>query len=212
VINIVVPMAGKGLRINSSENLPKPLISVNGLTMIERVIESLGIPGHYIFIILKSSNNTINNELKKILLGINTIKTTIIEIDSITKRPACSALIAEKLINTNSPLIIANCDQIMNWDAVKFKNYIKSTVKDGVVVTFTSKTPKNSYIKLNKDGNAIELAEKKVISNHSLNGIHFWKKGCLFVSSAKEMISSGTKIKNEYYIAPSYNILIKKGF
>ena len=41
--------------------------------------------------------------------------------------------------------------------------------------------------------------------------MHFWKCGKDFVSSVKEMIAAGEKYNNEFYIAPTYNYLIKDG-
>jgi NDP-sugar pyrophosphorylase family protein len=211
-MNIVIPMAGIGSRMNSSGNLPKPLINVNGMTMIEMAVETLNITGHYIFVTLKNDNEEINLNLRRVLENIKTFKTTIIEIEKLTEGPACSVLLAEDLIDNDTPLIVANCDQIMNWDAAKFCNHLELTSKDGLVVTYCSNTPKNSYVRIDNNENAVEFAEKKVISKHSINGIHYWKKGEYFVTSAKKMIKNEERINNEYYIAPSYNYLIKEGF
>lgn len=79
---------------------------------------------------------------------------------------------------------------------------------EGNVVVYKSDTNKNSYIKLNENGCGIELAEKKVISDKSLNGIHYWKKSRFFISSCKQMIKKGIRVNNEYYISLSYNEMI----
>ena len=67
----------------------------------------------------------------------------------------------------------------------------------------------NEPIKVDEDGLGLELAEKKPISNLALIGLHYWKHGKDFVVSAEELISRGNKSGNEYYIAPTYNILIE---
>ena len=41
--------------------------------------------------------------------------------------------------------------------------------------------------------------------------MHFWKHGKDFVSSSEQMISLNDKYSNEFYVAPSYNYLIKEG-
>ena len=51
-INIVIPMLGLGQRFKDNTDVPKPLIEVDGKTLIEHSIESLNIKGKYIFIIL----------------------------------------------------------------------------------------------------------------------------------------------------------------
>ena len=57
-----------------------------------------------------------------------------------------------------------------------------------------------------------EIREKQVISNISLNGIHYWRKGSSFVDSAETMIAANDRAPNgEFYIGPSYNHMIKSG-
>lgn len=207
-MNILIPMAGLGSRFPNSK-LPKPLIDVNGIPMIQRAIESMGIDGNYIFII-RSDHNTqfnLNKKIKDLFPN-----STILNVDYLTEGPACTALIAENFINNNEPLIIANCDQIMHWDSKTFEIFCENYPHDGFVVTYFANTIKNSYVKLDNSGLILLSREKEIISNISTNGIHFWKKGRYFVESAKEMIFLNDRAPNgEFYIAPSYNHLINKG-
>ncbi len=54
-MNILIPMAGLGDRFKrEGYDKPKPLIDVNGKPMIQRVVESLGLKGRYIFVINKN--------------------------------------------------------------------------------------------------------------------------------------------------------------
>lgn len=210
-------MAGLGDRFKKEGyDKPKPLIDVMGEPMIRRALDSLPLYGRCIFVINKNIEQI--EELKSILNeyqdddGGNLV---IIEIDYLTEGPASTCLLAKEYIN-NGPLLIANCDQIMEWDNEDFLEYItiNSIVRkcyDGIVVTYPANTEKNSYVKLNDDGNAIEFAEKKVISEHSLNGIHYWKNGLDFVNSAERMIQKNIRVNNEFYIAPTYNEMILDG-
>jgi NDP-sugar pyrophosphorylase family protein len=209
-MNILIPMAGRGQRFREvGVDVPKPLIEFNGSTMIEYAINTLNIDGNYIFIVYKYSDENLNIKLKNIL---NTISEgcRIIEIDYITEGPAASALLAADYIDNDEELIITNCDQIMNWNSGKFLEFVKNSNYDGVVVTYDSNTEKNSYVRMNCD-RAIEFAEKKVISNYSLNGIHYWRKGKYFVNSTKEMINKNIRVNNEFYISLTYNQMIESG-
>jgi hypothetical protein len=95
----------------------------------------------------------------------------------------------------------------MEWSSDLFFHNVR--LYDGAVVTYYSDTDKNSYVKLDRKGHAIQLAEKEVISNISLNGIHYWKKGQYFVDSAESMIAADDRAPNgEFYIAPTYNYMI----
>jgi dTDP-glucose pyrophosphorylase len=205
-MNIVIPMAGEGTRFkNAGYEQIKPLIPVNGKPMIQRAVESLKITGHYIFIIKR------NNELKEFLKKTLPVS-TIIEIDETTRGAAETVLYAKQYIDNYHPLIIANCDQIMHWNGSQFGDLCWSTNLDGIIVTYYKTSDRNSYARVSENGFVSEIKEKEVISNISLNGIHFWKRGEDFVWSAEEMLRLEDKaINGEYYIGPTYNHLIKKG-
>tara|TARA_B100000424_G_C22895434_1_gene476294 strand:+ start:482 stop:1207 length:726 start_codon:yes stop_codon:yes gene_type:complete len=204
-LNILIPMAGLGSRFQTSGyTVPKPLIPIEGKPMIQHAVDTLGVEGDYIFVTQKS--HSLKSHLEAMYPGCK-----VIEIDYITKGSACTCLLAKKYINNDTPLIITNCDQIMWWDDKSFSTFIKNYPYDGLVVTYTSDTPKNSYIKLNRDGFGVELAEKQVISSISLNGIHYWRQGNDFVYSAETMIKNNENYNGEFYVAPTYNSLIKKG-
>jgi dTDP-glucose pyrophosphorylase len=210
-MNIVIPMAGLGDRFKrEGYTKPKPLIDINGKPMIQRVIETLGFQGlkpQYIFIV----NNKIDeiSELKKLLTEI-TENPIIIEIDYLTDGPACS-LLAKEYINNTEPLLITNCDQIMDWFSYEFICHLNNSNSDAIVVTYPIITNKNSYVQVNEQGHAIRFAEKEIISNESLNGIHIWRNGCDFVKSAESMISKNIRVNNEFYIAPTFNEMILEG-
>lgn len=204
-MNILIPMAGLGSRFKASGyTVPKPLIPIEGKPMIENAVDTLGIKGNFIFITQKKHN--LKSHLQSIYENCN-----VIEIDYITKGSACTCLLAKEYINNNLPLIITNCDQIMWWDNKSFATFVQNYPYDGFVVTYTSDTIKNSYIRLNRDGFGVELAEKQVISSISLNGIHYWRQGKDFVYSAETMIKNNENYNGEFYVAPTYNNLIKKG-
>jgi hypothetical protein len=99
----------------------------------------------------------------------------------------------------------------MEWDSDEFKKHINLTKCDGTVVTYTTKTPKNSYVELDKSKTAKKFYEKKVVGDISLNGIHFWKKGSYFVKTAETMIENNIRVNNEFYISLTYNEMIKMG-
>jgi len=208
-MNIVIPMAGEGARfkVNGYE-LPKPLILIDNKPMIQHCVESLGIDGQYIFIIRRYESENTNKLLRETLVNIKP-DSIIIEIDKLTNGSAETCLFAKDYIGNDDELIITNCDQLMEWDSNKFINFLNSSKHDGVVVTYESTHPKNSFVKLN-DHNLVEyIAEKNPISNKALIGLHYWKKGIYFVNSTIKMINNNIRHNNEFYVGPTYNELIK---
>ena len=206
-MNIVIPMAGLGSRFPSHlYPEPKPLIKVRGKPMIAIAIESLNLDGNYFIVIAK------NKYSERIKNTVTQVKPTcqFLEIDYVTEGPAKSALLFRENINNDEELIIANCDQIMEWNSKAFVHNVR--LYDGAVVTYHTDTTKNSYARINKEGFVVEVREKEVISNISLNGIHYWKKGAYFVESAERMIGMEDRAPTgEFFIGPSFNYMIESG-
>jgi len=204
-MNVLIPLAGKGSRFaNSGYDFPKPLIDILGKPMIVRAIESLDLEGNYHFVLRK--NDTLE-PTREALLSIKP-DARIIEIDYVTDGPACTANLFREFINNDEELIIANCDQIMEWNSENFLYNVRNY--DGAVVTYHSDTDKNSYAEITSKGLVKRIREKEVISNVSLNGIHYWKRGRHFVDSYDTMIDQNDRAPNgEFYIGPSYNYMIQ---
>ena len=203
-------MAGLGSRfkINGYEK-PKPLILVDNLPMIENAVKTLNIQGKYIFVIREYENKQNTEKLVKCLQRIKP-NCEIISTKTVTRGAAETCLLAKKHINNDEKLIITNCDQLMSWNSKKFIEYTEHDY-DGIVVTYTSKDPKNSFISLDKSGYGKELREKSPISDLALIGLHYWKHGTDFVNSAEKMINENLLDHGEYYVAPTYNYLIADG-
>lgn len=208
--NIVIPMAGLGSRFkNIGIDTPKPLIKVNGKTLIEHSVETLGIDGKFIFITRDYEDSHYNDSLTAVFNKMN-IDYVEVRVNDQQLGAAHSCLYASDFIDNYEPLVITNCDQSLSWDAKAFLNNIDESV-DGCIVTYSSEDPKNSYARV-INGAVVEVAEKKVISNDALVGIHYWKHGKDFISSAKELVkdfkSHGLP---ECYVSVTYNYMIKDG-
>jgi hypothetical protein len=204
-------MAGLGTRFKQEGfSDEKPLIEVNGKTLIEHSIESLNLQGKYIFITRKYENPQDNLILSK---KIKSLKPDAIEIliDKVTNGAVETCLFAKDLIDNEEELIITNCDQRLEWNPEYFLNFISQEENDGVIVTHQSNNPKHSYALVNSKNIILSLHEKNVISNNALIGLHYWKKGKDFINSAEILLSEFKKNKRpECYVSESYNYLINQ--
>ena len=210
-MNIVIPMAGLGTRFaNEGFILPKPLIEINGKTLIEHSISTLGVEGRYIFITRKYDNPEYNDLLTKRLKEIQP-DCIEIQLNKPTKGATETALAAKGYINNNFPLIITNCDQITDWESKKFNEFISNPNIDGVVVTYPSTNPKNSFAIVEND-KVVKLVEKQPISDIALIGVHYWKEGRMFIKTAEKLLEDfESKGRSECYISETYNYLIHTG-
>jgi HAD superfamily hydrolase (TIGR01509 family) len=202
-MNILIPMAGAGSRFEKAGyTFPKPLIDVNGKPMIQVVVDNLNIDANYIFIVQKSHREKYNLDT---LLNLISKDCTIIDVDGITEGAACTALLAKEFINNDNPLFFANSDQYVEWNSMDFMYKMQETNCDGGIVTFESTHPKWSFVKLNDNGFATEVAEKNPISNIATVGYYYWKKGSDFVKYAEQMIERNIRVNNEFYVCPVFN-------
>lgn len=203
-LNIVIPMAGAGQRFKDAGYIfPKPLIEINNFPMINWVINSLNIKANYIFIAQKEHIDKYN---LKSSLNFIVKNPTIIPLDQITEGAACTTLLAEKYINNDNPLLLANSDQFIEWNSSRtMYNFISKKV-DGAILTFQSNHPKWSYAKTeNHSDKVMEVAEKKVISKNATVGVYYWRKGSDYVKYAKKMIKKNIRVNNEFYVCPVFN-------
>ena len=211
-MNIVIPMAGLGTRFSSEGfDVPKPLIEVGGKTLIEHSIDSLNLEGRYIFITRKYKINDHNILLSEILKKIKPDSIEII-LDYETSGSVETCLMSSDCINNDTPLIITNCDQRLEWDSDLFLEFINNNDLDGALLTYESDNPKNSFCSINQNNLIDKVVEKQVISKSALVGLHYWTKGSDFINSAQKLFKTfKNEGKPECYISETFNFLIKEG-
>ena len=207
-INVLIPMAGEGSRFAEAGHvIPKPLIEINGKSMINVVYDSIDLDAHYIFVAKSEHIEKFN--LQKHISGFCK-DFTIIAQDNKLDGAALSALLAKDLIDNDSHLIIANSDQYVRWNSKKeLDSWIQSGI-DGCILTFVSNENKWSYAEI-KDYFVKYVHEKIIVGQEATCGIYYWKSGSDFVKYAEAMIEKGIKTNNEFYVAPVYNQAIENG-
>ena len=211
-LNIVVPMAGAGSRFaKAGYDLPKPLIPVLGKPMIKLVIENLtpcNTDVHFIFLVQRAhiEQYSVDEKLKQWAPGAD-----VVPVDGLTDGAACTVLLARKLIDSEDPLLIANCDQFIDCSMDEFIAAWFKHAYDGMIMTMKADDPKWSFVGFDAAGRAERVVEKEVISDEATVGIYGFLKGCDFIQSADEMIAADDRVKNEFYVAPAYNYMIRKG-
>jgi HAD superfamily hydrolase (TIGR01509 family) len=208
-MNILIPMAGAGSRFAKvGYSFPKPLIDVRNKPMIQVVTESMNIEATYIYIVQKEHRQKFNLDT---LLNLITPNCKIVEIEGITEGAACSTLLAKEHINNDSPLIITNSDQFIEWNSTEFMYQMNEKGFDGGIISFPATHPKWSFAKTDENNIVLEVAEKNPISNQATAGIYYWKQGSDYVKYAEQMIAKDIRVNNEFYVCPVYNEAIQDG-
>ncbi len=211
-LQIVIPMAGRGSRFaKAGFTTPKPLIPLGGRPMIQWVIDNIrpNRPHHFTFICLAEHLEAypeVPAELRRLCPGCE-----IVPVSQVTEGAACTVLLARKLIDNDNPLMIANSDQVVELNINDYLAAQDAPGVDGLIMTFWSDHPKWSYCRMRDDGTVKEVIEKQVVSNEATVGIYNFRRGHDFVRAADAMIAANLRVNNEFYVAPTYNILIGEG-
>lgn len=212
MMNIVVPMAGRGSRFANAGFIdPKPLIRVGGKPMIQWVIENVrpSRPHRFTFIILREHLE--NYPAVPATLRALCPDCRIVTVDAVTEGAACTVLLAKAHIDNDEPLMIANADQVVDLAIDDYLAEMERRQADGLIMTFEADHPKWSYCRLDPELNVTEVVEKKVVSNEATVGIYNFRRGRDFVRAAEQMIAQDLRSNGEFYVAPAYNLLIAEG-
>lgn len=211
MINVVVPLAGASQYFDEREyKFPKPLMEVNGKTMIENFINNIDrIKGLKQYIFLVNDEDCRKYHLDNVLSLLTNGQEIIVRISAPTQGAACTALMAIGYINNGNPLIIANPDQVIDADLSKAVEELLEV--DAGVITFESVHPKWSYVLLGDDDCVIETSEKKPISNNAIAGFYCYSQGKDFVDAAMNMIRKDTRVEGSFYVSLTFNELVLKG-
>ncbi|MFH0702394.1 MAG: sugar phosphate nucleotidyltransferase [bacterium] len=216
---IVIPMAGKGDRFfKAGYKIPKYMIQAKDKTLFEYSLSSLplDIAKKIIFVGLSEHNEKYNlTEFinKKIKILSKNINYEIVLINEITGGQAETVLKAKDFLNQDEDLMIYNIDTYFYSKNLKEKLLDKTKKKDGIIGAFKIDFPDNkwSYARINSAEKVIETTEKIPISNYALTGLYHFTRAKDFLNIAESHIASNKKELNEFYVAPMYNDLIKRG-
>lgn len=202
-------MAGRGSRFQEAGyTFPKPLIDVNGKTMIEVVINNLRATCEHRFIFICQREHYEKYDLYHILQNATNNKFEVVQLNGMTEGAACTVLTAAQYIDNDDDILIANSDQFIDINIDEFIADGRENKKDGLIMTFKASHPKWSYVRTDEIGKVVETAEKKLISDKATVGIYYFGKGSDFVRGAQQMIEKNIRTNNEFFVCPVYNELI----
>lgn len=200
-------MAGRGKRFSEQGySLPKPLIPINGIPMIYKVIDCLPQASKWIFVVRQEHIDefSIDKVIKK------KIPDAIITVDKDLLGGA-SIFCAEQYIPDNEDVFIAGCDMGFLYNKEEFEK-LKKSEYDCILWTFTkdkriSQNPKAwGYAVLEPDSIQIKNMSVKIpISDNPYNdhvvAATFWiKSKKLLYEAIRTMMKYEIKTNNEYYL------------
>lgn len=136
-------------------------------------------------------------------------KASFITAEKLTEGQACTCLLAKDRIDNDEPLLIAGCDNGMEFNNTQFDNLTQQC--DVIVFTYRhnqavlEKPDAYGWVMIDEDNKITGLSIKKAISDtpmedHAIVATFWFKHGKDFVRAAEKMISENDRINNEFYV------------
>ncbi|KZR73262.1 hypothetical protein [Prochlorococcus marinus] len=206
---ILISAAGEGTRFKAKGVLtPKPLIRVQGKSLLEYTLESFKLSKGDCVVIAFQVKHKVDQQLNSSLehkLNNRGVGLKWIKIDKLlpgqlsTSAYACNELTSNLKQLKNHQLWIHNCDTGFQW------SHNLSLIHEWASMpVFEAEGGHWSFGMPDAiDGKrAIQIAEKKRISNLASIGLYGFRSITSFCSEAELFLKNEPRINNEYYIAP----------
>ena len=213
MINILFPLAGDNKYFDRPEYpFPKPLVEIADRPMVELAIanyQNIGRDKRFIFVV--NGSDCTQFHLDNVLELLTDGNCHIVRLDKATAGAACSCLMAVDFIDNDTPLIIANYDQVLQQDFDEVLSCFEEKQADAGAICFESVHPRWSFIRTDDSDQVVESAEKNPISKRAIAGFYYFRQGSKFVKAAMRSIQKGVNLNGLHYLSSSFNELILDG-
>ena len=220
-MNILIPMSGTGERFRKAGyDLPKPMIEVEGRTIISHVVDMF--PGDHEFTFV-CNNDHLSDRSLGMAAELNSLheNVTIVGIDSHKKGPGYAVMQVFDQLDLSSPLVINYCDFTCYWDFADFVSFTEETGCDGAIPSYRGFHPhhltENRYAYVREENAwALDIREKMPFTENPMNeyassGTYYFKSGELAKHYISDNIKNNVNLNGEYYISLPYKPMIEAG-
>lgn len=210
-MTVIITMAGLGSRYRKAGyNCPKYMIKAKGRTLFDWSMDSLlgynDNVSKYVFVVRKDDNSETFIRDHMAAYGINNIE--VVEIDYMTDGQATTCMLAIPYCNLNESVLIYNIDTYVEPNEMKYEDISG----EGHIPCFHADGDHWSFVRLDADGNTVEVREKERISDNCTLGAYYFKSAGLYRKLYEEYYADDSRMeKSEKYIAPLYNYMIEQG-
>jgi NDP-sugar pyrophosphorylase family protein len=212
-------MSGTGQRfLKAGYTLPKPMIKVDGRTIISHVVDMFPGDNQFTFV---CNNDHLNDVSLGMADELNSLaeNVQIIGIDSHKKGPGFAVEQAFDKIDLSDPIVINYCDFTCYWDFADFVSFTEETDCDGAIPCYTGFHPHHltenryAYVK-EQNGWAQDIREKTPFTNDPMNeyassGTYYFKSGNIARQYIIDNIQNNLNVNGEFYISMPYKPMIE---
>ncbi|MEK3717810.1 NTP transferase domain-containing protein [Paenibacillus sp. FSL R7-0333] len=218
-MKIIIPMSGIGKRfIDAGYKNPKPLIEVDGIPIIQHVVNMF--PGESDFTFICNADHLATTNMREILKRIAP-NGKIVEINPHKKGPVYAVAQIFNLIDDEEEVIVNYCDFSVYWDYSNFLSHTRLRNADGAIPAYKGFHPHmlgtTNYAFMRDDNQwMLEIKEKSPFTDNRMEeyastGTYYFKHGSYVKKYFRELMDLDVNLNGEYYISLVYNLLKRDG-
>lgn len=220
-MQVIIPMSGFGERFRrAGYTVPKPLIEVDGKTIIDHVVSMF--PGETDFTFICNRDHLENQafRMREILERCCT-SGRIVPIEPHKLGPVNAVLQVADLIKPDEPAIVNYCDFTCYWNYARFKGFVEHSECDGAIVCYTGFHPHmlhsvNFAYVMETAGRVTNIQEKcpftdTPMAEYASSGTYYFKSGRLLLEYFEKSMRPDLALNGEYYVSMVYKPMIEEG-
>jgi choline kinase len=214
-------MSGTGQRFRAAGyRLPKPLIEVEGRSIISHVIDMF--PGDHQFTFICNNDHLTDPELRMEahLMALKS-DAVVVGVDAHKKGPGYAIAQIFDQLDLSVPMVINYCDFTCYWDFEDFVSFTAETQCDGAIPGYRNFHPHSladnryAYVK-EQDGWASDIREKEPFTatpmkEFASSGTYYFKSGEIAKKYITDNIENDLNVNGEYYISLPYVPMFRDG-
>lgn len=220
---ILVPMAGFGDRYKrAGYHEPKPLIPVDGVTMIERVLAAFQPRqegDRYVFVV----NRTHAEETDVVAVTKRLVPDAeIVVVEPHKDGPIQTLLAAAHLVRADEDVLLTYCDYGVDWSYEGFRKWLAEGKWDGAMSAYRGFHPHSlgptlyAYMRVAEDQETVlEIREKHhftpdKFSEYASSGLYYFRRGDAMLEIARKMVALDERVQGELYVSMAMQHLIAR--
>lgn len=219
-MQIIIPMAGAGQRFRDAGfTLPKPLIDVDGVPMIVRVVQDLPSADRIVFVV--NGDHVRDNQIDEVLLD-HFPGSAIVIAPGLTEGQACSVQLGIPQLDADDDVLVAACDNTHLFNEFAHAEWTRNPSVDALIWTYR-REPRvlvnphwYGWVAADADCRVSRVSVKKPLStdllnDHVVSGTFWFRSARLLNDTINGLIRSNTRVNNEFYMDSAMNVLTEAG-
>jgi NDP-sugar pyrophosphorylase family protein len=220
-MQIVVPMSGFGERFRRAGfRVPKPLIEVEGKTMLEHVVELFPGVEDFVFVCNRDHLDEPSFRMREILERACP-RGRVVGIAPHKLGPVHAVLEVAELLDPQRPTIVNYCDFACYWDFADFRRFTEETDCAGALPAYRGFHPHSlrggvyAFIR-ERDRWAQDIQEKQPFTDRPIDefassGTYYFRSARLMEQHMRECMARGLDVRGEYYVSLVYKSMFESG-